>query len=337
LAEARGDKEASIWEHLEELAVRLRRIIIALAISAAVLSLIPSGRGEFFYAPLVTRLPTLIFQHVVPPFVEAFDGRVYRVLPLPSSSFESISILALAIFLLGFIGASPVIAREIWGYIEPALYPHEKAFAKRYVTLFLLSFLFGVFFGIYIVAPLIELMMLKLWPLYIPEQYKTGPAMLVATPNYSNSSQPGIVVLVEFLPLGVAMLKALPGVHAPTPTPAAKMAAIPISVSINEVVSFALKLGLAFGALFELPIVLYLLLAYGILDPDLFTTNTMKYIFLATMILGAVISPDPSGIGMLVIGFSLYLPLHVAIKLGKKRALKRQVVSHAEARAATSH
>ncbi len=335
--EATGDREASLWEHISELAERLRRIVIAFLAAALVLSVIPAGRGELLYAPLATKLPMLIFQHMVPPVIEAFDGKVYRVLPLPSSSFESISILAQSIMLLGLIGASPIIAKEIWEYVEPALYPHEKEFAKRYIVLFVASFMFGVFFGIYIVGPLIEMMVLKLYPLYIPEQYKTAPVGFF-TPTTPQATDTGLTIVVALLPLGLVALRALGplapaagGAGAAAAAASEKFASIPISVSVSEVVSFALKLGLAFGALFELPIVLYLLLAYGILDPNLFNKNTMKYIFLGTMILGAVISPDPSGMGMLIIGLSLYLPMHIAITLGKKRALKRRIVEEMEA------
>ena len=333
---AAGDREASLWEHLSELAIRLRRIVIAFFTAALVLSAIPAGRGELLYAPLATKLPMLIFQHTVPPVIEAFDGKIYRVLPLPNSSFESISILAQSIMLLGLIGASPIIAKEIWEYVEPALYPHEKAFAKRYIVLFVASFIFGVFFGIYIVAPLIEMMVLKLYPLYIPDQYKNAPVGFFTSP--APQAAGGLTIVVALLPLGLVALRALGplapaagGAGAAAAAASEKFASIPISVSVSEVVSFALKLGLAFGALFELPIVLYLLLAYGILDPDLFNKNTMKYIFLGTMILGAIISPDPSGMGMLIIGLSLYLPMHVAITLGKKRALKRKIVEEMEA------
>jgi sec-independent protein translocase protein TatC len=275
-----GDREATIWEHIEELAIRLRRIVIAFFVAATVLSILPAGRGKFLYVPLIARFPELIFQHVVPKTVEAFDGNVYNVTVIPTQTTESIEILAQTLFLLGFIGASPIIAKEIWEYIEPALYPHEKAFAKKYIVLFILAFLFGVFFGIYLAAPLIEMMFLKLYPLYVPASFKD-----------------------QFI----------------------------LKVSVSEVVSFALKLGLAFGALFELPIIIYLLLAYGVVDPDLFNETTMKYIFLGTMILGAIISPDPSGLGMLLIGFSLYIPIYVAVRLGKKRAIEKKVAEELKA------
>jgi len=273
------DKEATIWEHLEELIIRLRRIVIAFIIATAILSALPAGfEGGKLYTPLITVFPKIIFKHVVPRRIVAFNGKVYYTTVMPGSEFESIEILTYSATLLGIIGAAPVAAKEIWEYIEPALYPHEKRFMKRYIALFTASFFVGVFFAIYIVAPLIYLMMYKLYPLFVPEGYKTI-----------------------------------------------------INVAISNVVSFTLELAFAFGLLFELPIVIYLALSYGILDPDLFTPTTMKYIFLGTMIVGAIISPDPSGLGMVLIGLSLYAPLHVAVHFGKKRAMERRALEQAKA------
>lgn len=273
-----SDKEASLWEHIEELIIRLRRIVIAFIMAAVILSLIPAGSGGMLYVPLIAKLPALIFAHTVPKQIKALDGHVYNITILPSTEFESIQIMMQAVLLLGAIGSAPIAAREIWAYIEPALYPHEKAFAKKFVVLFVLSFLFGVFFAIYIAAPLIVTMMLKLYPPLVPADY-------------------GFIMAVR----------------------------------ISSIVGFVLKLALAFGLLFELPVVLYLLLAYGIVDPEMFGKDAMKYIFLGSMILGAIISPDPSGLGMLLIGFSLYLPMHIAITLGKKRGLERRALREAEA------
>jgi sec-independent protein translocase protein TatC len=281
------DKEATIWEHLEELAYRLRRALIAFAIVAVILSLLPAslvggaGAGaRFFYKPLVLEFPTIIFKHIVPPTIRALDGNVYNVTVMPERGFESVEVIGLSVLLLGLVGASPFIARELWAYIEPALYSHEKKFLQRYSVLFALAFVFGVFFAIYIVAPLVMRMVLALYPWLVPHEYLTV-----------------------------------------------------IRVSVKEVLGFALKLSIAFGLFFDLPVALYLLLAYGVLDPELFGKDAMKYILVGSMIAGAIVSPDPSGVGMLAIGLSLYLPMHVAITLGKKRALERRRMEEVEAKA----
>ncbi len=265
------DREASIWEHISELVIRLRRIAIAFLISAVILSLIPAGSGGFLYVPLAAKLPSFIFELTVPKKIVTFNGKEYNVTVIPSTEFESVQLIAEGILLLGLMGTAPIAAREIWAYVEPALYPHEKRFAKRFMALFVLSFIAGILFAIFIAAPLIIRFMLKLYPPLVPSGY-------------------------QFF----------------------------LMIRISSIVDFVLKLAIAFGILFELPIVIYLLLAYGIIDPDYFNETTMKYIFLGSMLVGAILSPDPSGMGMLLIGLTLYLPLHVAVKLGKKKALERK-------------
>jgi len=265
------DREASLWEHISELIMRLRRIAIAFIISALILSLIPAGSGGFLYIPLAAKLPGLILQFTVPKQVKTFDGKVYNVTIMPGTEFESIQIIAEGVMLLGLVGTAPIAAREIWAYVEPALYPHEKKFAKKFMVLFVVAFIAGIFFALFIAAPLIVNFMLKLYPPLVPYGYQ-----------------------------------------------------LMLPVRISSIVDFVLKLAMAFGLLFEVPIVVYLLLAYGIVDPDRFNTTTMKYIFLGSMLVGAILSPDPSGMGMVLIGLSLYLPLHVAVKLGKRKAMERR-------------
>lgn len=274
-----GRKEATIWEHLEELALRLRRSVIIFLVATAIVSLVPAnlvGSGSSssdwfgFYKPLILELPIIVFKHMVPPTIQAFDGRTYTVYVIPARGFESVEVIAISAILLGFIASSPFIARELWLYIEPALYPHEKKFAKTYGFLFVASFIFGVAIAYFLIAPMIYRMLLKLYPLIVSEEYSLF-----------------------------------------------------LALRVSEVVSFVVKISIAMGLFFEAPVVIYLLLSRGIIDPDMFGENTIKYLFLGVMILAAIISPDPSGLGMLSIGLILYLPLYTAIVLGKKRARER--------------
>ncbi len=268
-------KEATITEHLVELAVRLRRIIIALLIASVVVSALPAEPSLSPYVPLAARLPAMLVEIVVPKTVRSIDGRIFNVTIMPASPFESLDIMMKAAILLGVIGALPVIAREVWAYIEPALYPHEKAFIKRFFALFLLLFAVGVVFGLFLVAPLIMRFMLSLYPYFAPEGYE-----------------------------------------------------LIIRVSLDEAISFAVGMAVTFGLLFEIPLIIYYLLAYGIVSPSTFEGDALKYAFLAMLVIGAIISPDPSGIGMLVIAVILYIPFYLAVKLGKKSHEKRAKKLH---------
>ena len=95
--------------HLMELRDRLVRAMAAIGVAAGVLALFP-GPGELYdllAAPLVSHLPagtTLIATSVISPFM----------VPL--------KILMMAAFLL----ALPVVLYQVWAFIAPGLYTHEK-------------------------------------------------------------------------------------------------------------------------------------------------------------------------------------------------------------------
>ncbi len=266
-------KEATIYEHLVELAVRLRRIVIALVVASVVTSLLPAEPNLTSYSPLVTRLPILIVRLVVPVNVTALDGRTYPVSLMPASPFESLDIAAKTAVLLGALTASPFIAREVWAYVEPALYPHEKALVKRFTAAFVSLFALGAAFGLLVVAPWIMRFMLSLYPLFAPPEYE-----------------------------------------------------LIIRVGIDEALSFAVGMALIFGILFEAPLVVYVLLAYGVVEPEAFGGRTLKVVFVILLVIAAMISPDPSGLTMLVLALTLYAPVYVAVKLGVRAARRRRQV-----------
>ncbi len=222
-----------------------------------------------YWTPLVVKIPQLIVALVIPREVY-IAGKTYRIVLMPADAFEVFKITLTTAIFIGLVLASPVIVKEIWGYVEPALYPHEKRAIKRYAAAFFGLFIFGVLFALFVIAPLIYRITLSLYPFFVPNGY--------------------------------SML---------------------IRVSVAEVVEFTLELAAATGLLFEIPLILYILLVHEIISIETIERN-MKYVFLASMILGAIISPDPSGIGMLVIGFTVYLPIHIAVKLAKKKLEKKR-------------
>ena len=266
-----GDREATIYEHLVELAQRLKRIIVAVAVASIVASAVPAWWEGGGYKPLVTWLPSAIVELVVPANVTSPDGRTYSVKIMPASPFESLDIMAKTAILLGLLTALPYVAREVWAYIEPALYPHEKRLIRRFVAAFTAFFIGGAAFGLFLVAPWIMRFMLSLYPLFSPPEYE-----------------------------------------------------LIIPVSVDEALSFAVGLAVVFGLLFEAPLIVYVLLAYGVVEPGMFSDKTLKAIFVALLIVSAIISPDPSGLTMLVLAVALYLPVYFAVKLGVRAYERRR-------------
>ncbi len=121
--------EQPFVQHLVELRDRLLKAVIAIAIATVALSLYP-GPGALYdilAAPLVAHLPagaTLIATSVISPFL----------VPL--------KIMLMAAFLL----ALPVVLYQVWAFVAPGLYTHEKKLVLPLVVSSSILFFIGVAF-----------------------------------------------------------------------------------------------------------------------------------------------------------------------------------------------
>ena len=121
--------EQPFVEHLVELRDRLVKALMAVGLAAAVLFFFP-GPGTLYdllAAPLVAHLPkgaTLIATSVISPFM----------VPL--------KILLMSAFLL----ALPVVLWQVWAFVAPGLYAHEKRLVLPLVVSSTLLFFVGVGF-----------------------------------------------------------------------------------------------------------------------------------------------------------------------------------------------
>ena len=121
--------EQPFVSHLIELRDRLVRALIAVAVAFALLCLWPGPAGlyDLLAAPLIANLPkgaTLIATNVISPFI----------VPL--------KITLLAAFLL----ALPVVLYQVWAFVAPGLYSHEKRLMLPLVISSTLLFASGVAF-----------------------------------------------------------------------------------------------------------------------------------------------------------------------------------------------
>ena len=128
--------EAPFVSHLIELRDRLIRAVIAIAIAFAALAFWPgpSGLYDLLAAPLVAHLPkgaTLIATNVISPIL-----------------------VPLKITLMGaFMLALPVVLYQVWGFVAPGLYSHEKRLVLPLVISSTLLFVAGVAFCYFLVIP----------------------------------------------------------------------------------------------------------------------------------------------------------------------------------------
>jgi sec-independent protein translocase protein TatC len=121
--------EAPFVSHLIELRDRLVRSVLAVGVVFLALSFWPTPAGlyDLLAAPLVATLPhgaTMIATNVISPFL----------VPL------KITLMA------AFLVALPVVLYQLWAFVAPGLYSHEKRLVLPLVVSSTLLFLLGVAF-----------------------------------------------------------------------------------------------------------------------------------------------------------------------------------------------
>ena len=128
--------EAPFVSHLIELRDRLIRAVIAIVVCFAALAFWPGPAGlyDLLAAPMVAHLPegaTLIATNVISPIL----------VPL------KITLMA------AFMVALPVVLYQVWAFVAPGLYSHEKKLVLPLVISSTILFLLGVAFCYFLVIP----------------------------------------------------------------------------------------------------------------------------------------------------------------------------------------
>ena len=137
----------SFWEHVGELAQRMKIVLATLLISLFVFLLLP-GNSDFFamtndYKPLMSVLLTYIANMFLPP-----DAKLFA-----ASMSDPITLYAYAALVFAIIITMPVFAYQAIKFINPALYPHERGMIFPYVTAITVLFIVGTLFGFFFLAP----------------------------------------------------------------------------------------------------------------------------------------------------------------------------------------
>jgi sec-independent protein translocase protein TatC len=142
----------SILEHLNELATRLKRSLIAYIITLAVISSLPNPLQPFggpysFYGYnflLLALIREAEAVYVGPNF------KFYAVGPTdPVFAFLDVAMI------LSLLVCLPYIFNEIYGFVSPGLYKRERHAVRKYVLPFAILLTIGGFFGLTIVFPIV--------------------------------------------------------------------------------------------------------------------------------------------------------------------------------------
>jgi len=133
--EAPLEKGQPFWEHLIELRFRLIRAFIALVLGSILAYIYSDDLLSLLVNPLQKILPPS--QHLV----------YFKTLP------EAFSIQIKISLICGFFIGSPYIFYQIWLFIAPGLYPHEKRLAKLVFFLSSFAFIIGILVAYFFFLP----------------------------------------------------------------------------------------------------------------------------------------------------------------------------------------
>ena len=241
-----SDDRMPLTSHLEE----LRRKLIISGVSWLVAFLACYSFAEPLFDLIATPVRAALPEGTSLVFITATE---------PFFTYLKIGALA------GLLVSMPVIFWQIWSFVAPGLYPHEKRHIFPFVLASTLCFASGAFFGYQYVFPM------------------------------------AFKVLIEF-GTGSGELNAM--------------------LSMGSYLSLSSKLLLAFGLVFELPVVIFFLARMGIVDHKMLARNR-KFALLAAFLTGAMLTPPDvfSQTALAVPFIVLYeIGIIVARIFGKRRA-----------------
>ena len=219
--------EGTLISHLLELRDRLIRAIVAVALAFLPCMFYSNQIFTFVATPLKEKLPKgtqLIATTVMSPFTTPFK---------------------LSLFVAVFL-AMPFIIYQLWAFVAPGLYRHEKRFAVPLLISSIMLFYIGVVFAYFFVFP----------------------------------------VMFQFFaattPHGVAMM-----------------------TDITAYLDFVLTMFLAFGAAFEVPIAVVLLVLTGVVKLENLKKNR-GYVLIGIFIIAALLTP-PDAVSQCIMAIPMYL------------------------------
>jgi len=133
--------------HIEELARRLKVVLFTLIASTVVILVLPGNLNFLqnfeYYEPWVSIFLKTIRERVLPSNVNLIA--IHFTDPIELYVFASL-IFSLTITL-------PVLAYEVYRFIDPALHPHERKEIYPFVASVAILFIFGILFGFFILFP----------------------------------------------------------------------------------------------------------------------------------------------------------------------------------------
>ena len=127
----------TFFEHLVELRKRLINSLIAIAIGAFIGVYVAKYVIDFVTRPI---LRAFTIAHLESKLIYTHPAGVFNL------------ILTLGIY-IGIVLASPVVLYQIWLFVAPALYKHERSAIAGFLSSTVFLFVAGIAFGYYVTLP----------------------------------------------------------------------------------------------------------------------------------------------------------------------------------------
>ncbi|RUM45607.1 MAG: twin-arginine translocase subunit TatC [Desulfurobacterium sp.] len=203
-------EELPVTEHIEELRQRIFRSVVAIAVG--------------FLVAWPFKKEILLF--LERPLPEKLQGKLIFLSP-PEAFFTALKVT----FFAGILLAFPFVLYQVWKFVEPGLYEHEKRFVLPFMFFSILFFFLGASFAYFVILPF------------------------------------GLRFLLGFM--GDLL------------TP---------QITVGSYISFVIQMILAFGFVFLLPVVVWLLSKLGVINYGMLEKNR-KFAILFIFIIAAVLTP----------------------------------------------
>lgn len=229
--------EQPFLDHLIELRARILRSFATVIVLFGPIYYFANELYQFVAAPLMAVLPegsTMIATQVATPFITPFKLALYAAI---------------------FAGV-PVLLHQVWAFVSPGLYRHEKKFAVPLLISSILLFYAGMAFVYYLVFPLV------------------------------------FAFFVQVGPDG-----------------------IPMMTDISYYLDFVLKMFLAFGLAFEIPIATMLMAWSGIATAETMA-NKRPFVIVGCFVLGMLLTP-PDVISQLLLALPTWLLFELGVFLAR--------------------
>lgn len=294
----------SLGDHLEELR---KRVILAIV-----------GVVPIFLAAAIMGRPILAL--LIDPLQDQLRAASQPAGLLATGPFETFSVYVQISLVVTVLVGSPWILYQLWKFIAPGLYAHERRFVHILVPLSSALTITSGLFLYYVILPVVLSFFIG-----FGAQLGRSPTPLIDVPEAivlpefpvlegdPRDPQPGQVwINTDLMQLRTAVTTRA-GEVAAVGAELVAGAGITQQYRVSEYVQTVLTMGLAFGAGFQTPVVVLLLGWAGIVTRE-FLAKYRRYAVAVSAVLGALLTPaDP--LSMVLMAVPLYLLFELGMLL----------------------